>query len=129
MAFWNIVIILAVVLGLAYIQVPVILWTLVIGLVLFLTTVFGSVGYLFLTLSWLVFIAAALFANLKTTRQRYFTKPIIAWMKVRMPAISNTEREAIEAGDVWWEKDLFCGRPKWKKFLAIAQPKLSSAEQ
>lgn len=129
MAFLNIVMLLAVVAGLAYIRVPVLVWTLTIGASLLLTTIFGSTGFLFLTISWLLFIAATLFATLKQTRQRYFTKRIIDWMKVRMPAISNTEREAIEAGDVWWEKDLFCGRPKWKKFLAIPQPKLTAGEQ
>ncbi len=129
MAFLNVVILLIVVLGLAYIQVPIVLWTLVIGLVLFLLTIFGTLGYIFLGICWLLFIAAALFANLKKTRLRYFTKPVVKKMHRRMPAISDTEREAIEAGDVWWEKDLFCGRPDWKKFLALPQPKLSAEEE
>ncbi|MEO8402163.1 MAG: acyl-CoA dehydrogenase [Gammaproteobacteria bacterium] len=129
MAFWEVLILLMVVVGLAFVQVPVILWTLVIGLVLFLVTVFGTVSYWLLAVCWLIFLAAALFANLTNTRQKYFTKPIVTILQKRMPAISDTEREAIEAGDVWFEKDLFCGRPQWKKFLAIPQPKLSTDEQ
>jgi acyl-CoA dehydrogenase len=129
MAFWDIGILLVTVLGLAYIQAPVILWTLIVGLVLFLMSVFGTISYIFLVIGWLLYLAAALFANLTHTRQRYFTKPLIKTMQKRMPAISETEREAIEAGDVWWEKELFCGRPQWKKLLAIPEPKLSADEQ
>ena len=129
MALESIGILLVVVLGLAYVRVPVMLWTLVIGLTLFLVTVFGGLGYLFLGIAWLLFIASALFANLTRTRKRYFTKPLTRILQKRMPAISRTEREAIEAGDVWWEKDLFCGRPEWKKLLNLVPPALSVDEQ
>ena len=129
MAFGDVIVLLAVIMGLAYVQVPIILWTLVIGFVLFLITIFGSVGNVFLGFCWIVFIAAALFANLTKIRQHYFTKPLADFMHKHMPAISKTEREAIDAGDVWWEKDLFCGRPQWKNFLAIPQPQLTTDEQ
>lgn len=129
MAVLDIVILLVAVLGLACVQAPVILWTLIIGIVLVLITVFGGIGFIILGICWLLFLAAALFANLKTLRQKYFTQPVVHVLQKRMPSISETEREAIEAGDVWWEKDLFCGRPQWKKFLALPQPKLSNEEQ
>ena len=37
---------------------------------------------------------------------------------------SDTEREAIEAGDVWWDADLFAGNPDWAKLLAVAAARL-----
>jgi acyl-CoA dehydrogenase len=129
MAMLDILILLVMVLGLACIQASIILWTVIVGLVLFLITIFGSVGLIVLSVCWLLFLAAALFANLKNLRQKYFTKRVIKILQKRMPSISQTEREAIEAGNVWWEKDLFCGRPHWKKFLALPQPKLTSEEQ
>ncbi|HEY7883411.1 MAG TPA: acyl-CoA dehydrogenase, partial [Cellvibrionaceae bacterium] len=46
-----------------------------------------------------------------------------------MPPMSVTEREAMEAGTTWWEKDLFSGRPNWKKFVDIELPQLSEKEQ
>jgi len=46
-----------------------------------------------------------------------------------MPPISDSERIAIESGSAWWEKDLFSGRPAWKKLLAIPKPTLTSEEQ
>ena len=46
-----------------------------------------------------------------------------------LPRLSDTEREAIEAGDVWWDADLFTGNPDWNKLLAFAPAKLSDEEQ
>ena len=46
-----------------------------------------------------------------------------------LPRLSDTEREAIEAGDVWWDADLFTGNPDWGKLLAFAPARLSKEEQ
>ena len=43
--------------------------------------------------------------------------------------MSQTEREAIDAGTVWWDGDLFSGRPDWDKLLAVPAPKLTPEEQ
>ena len=64
-----------------------------------------------------------------TFRKDYISRYIFSWAKGVLPALSNTEREAIEAGDVWWDADLFTGDPDWAKLLAEAPAKLSSEEQ
>ena len=46
-----------------------------------------------------------------------------------MPSMSTTEREALDAGTSWWEKELFMGAPDWKKFDAYPYPTLSIEEQ
>src|SRR5262249_35207790 len=46
-----------------------------------------------------------------------------------MPAMSQTEREAIEAGSVWWDGELFSGKPHWDRLLATPRPTLTVAEQ
>ncbi|OGT54123.1 MAG: hypothetical protein A3F43_05830 [Gammaproteobacteria bacterium RIFCSPHIGHO2_12_FULL_42_10] len=46
-----------------------------------------------------------------------------------MPAIGDTEKEAIEAGDLWWEKELFCGNPHWEKLFSEPAPTLTIEEQ
>ncbi len=129
MAFLDVVILLLTVFSLIYMRAPVLIWTLVVGAVLIFMSVFGFLGLIVGGIAWLLYLVAVLFANLKQLRQRYFTKPLVKVMQKRMPAISETEREAIEAGDVWIEKNLFCGRPQWKKFLAIPKPTLSPDEQ
>ncbi|OAI48876.1 acyl-CoA dehydrogenase [Gammaproteobacteria bacterium SCGC AG-212-F23] len=78
---------------------------------------------------WLVFIAAAVFVYKKDLRQQYFLKPLLNKLGNALPTISDTEREAIEAGDVWWERDLFSGQPDWQKLLAMPKPQLSAEEE
>jgi len=46
-----------------------------------------------------------------------------------MPRMSPTEQAAVEAGNVWWDAELFGGRPDWKRLLATPAPKLSPEEQ
>jgi acyl-CoA dehydrogenase len=129
MAVLDTFIFLLTVVGIAYIQVPVIVWTLLVGTVLVLLTLFGSLGLVSLSIFWLGYLAAAAFANLKKIRKKYFTIPFVNLLQRRMPPISDTEREAIEAGNVWWEKDLFCGRPNWKKFHSMPKPTLTQEEK
>ncbi len=62
-------------------------------------------------------------------RRDILTKPIFAWAQTALPALSDTEREAIEAGDTWWDADLFTGNPDWNKLLATPPAKLSDEER
>jgi acyl-CoA dehydrogenase len=43
--------------------------------------------------------------------------------------MSSTEQEALEAGTVWWDGDLFSGKPDWNKWLAVPRATLSAEEQ
>jgi acyl-CoA dehydrogenase len=62
-------------------------------------------------------------------RRDLITKPIFRMAQHALPSLSDTEREAIEAGDVWWDADLFAGNPDWDKLLAFAPAKLSAEEK
>lgn len=62
-------------------------------------------------------------------RRDYITKPIFSWARGVLPTVSDTEREALEAGDVWWDADLFTGNPDWSKLLAFAPARLTDEEQ
>src|SRR3954447_3660693 len=62
-------------------------------------------------------------------RRDWLSKPIFGWAQRVLPTLSDTEREAIEAGDVWWDADLFGGRPDWGKLLAFPPAMLSAEEQ
>lgn len=63
------------------------------------------------------------------TRQKWFTRPIFGWAKRALPTMSETEQEALEAGDVWWEADLFTGNPNWQDLLDVPKPELTPEEQ
>jgi acyl-CoA dehydrogenase len=62
-------------------------------------------------------------------RANLLTRPIHRWAKGVLPALSQTEAEALTAGEVWWEAELFSGDPDWDKLHAIATPRLSDEEQ
>lgn len=62
-------------------------------------------------------------------RRDLITKLIFRAAKHALPTLSDTEREAIEAGDVWWDADLFSGNPDWKKLLGFKPARLSEEEQ
>jgi acyl-CoA dehydrogenase len=66
---------------------------------------------------------------LRGMRQRWITAPIFRIYRRLLPSMSQTERDALEAGTVWWEGELFSGRPDWNTLLAYPRPRLSAAEQ
>lgn len=62
-------------------------------------------------------------------RRDHITKPIFRWAKGALPSLSDTERKALEAGEVWWDAELFSGSPDWSKLLATKPAWLSDDEQ
>jgi acyl-CoA dehydrogenase len=62
-------------------------------------------------------------------RRKFLTRPIFNWAKAALPQMSETEREAIEAGDVWLDAELFGGNPDWRAALDTPPPKLTGEEQ
>ena len=62
-------------------------------------------------------------------RRDWISKPIFRLAKGALPSLSDTEREAIEAGDVWWDADLFSGNPDWDKLLAFPAAVLTDEEK
>lgn len=62
-------------------------------------------------------------------RRDYITRPIFSFARGVLPSMSDTEREALEAGDVWWDADLFTGDPDWSKLLAYPQARLTDEER
>ena len=79
--------------------------------------------------AWLLFIPAALLLGVPSIRRRFISGPFLEQFRRMMPAVSDTEREALEAGSTWWEAELFSGRPDWNKLLNYPAPRLSAEEQ
>lgn len=68
-------------------------------------------------------------STLTNLRKRYISDPAFEMFKKVLPPLSDTEREAMEAGSVWWDGELFSGNPNWNTLLTYPQPKLSAEEQ
>jgi acyl-CoA dehydrogenase len=85
-----------------------------------------SVGIVFY---WLTFLAVAIPLNYLPLRRRLISARAFDIFRRQMPPMSNTEREAISAGTITWEADLFRGNPDWKKLLALPEATLTAEEQ
>ena len=48
-------------------------------------------------------------------------RPLLGLFRRILPQVSQTEQEALDAGTVWWDGELFSGKPDWKKLLAYPE--------
>lgn len=126
-SIWIIIFICAIS-SLLYIRASLSVFTLGIGCIL----VFFSVFYpatlttkIILSTCWLIM----LLFNCRFLRRNLITKFIFSFYKKVMPKVSITEKIALEAGDIWWEAELFKGKPDWHHFLNIPKLHLSDEEQ
>ncbi|MBC3486275.1 acyl-CoA dehydrogenase [Pseudomonas kermanshahensis] len=91
--------------------------------------IFSSAPGWLLALLWVVLAVKIAFVALPQWRRKVFTGPVFKWFQRTLPPMSQTEREAIDAGTVWWDGELFSGRPDWRTLLAYPAPKLTEEEQ
>jgi len=62
-------------------------------------------------------------------RRALVAAPAYGLVKAILPRVSRTEQEALDAGTVGWDAELFSGKPRWDKLLAIRKPTLTAEEQ
>ncbi len=62
-------------------------------------------------------------------RKAVLTRPLFRWYRKALPGISETEREAIDAGTVWWDGELFSGKPNWRALLDYGKAEFTAEEQ
>ena len=84
---------------------------------------------LLMLILWLLLIAVAVPLLVSDLRIKYFSGPMFDWFKKVLPPISDTERDAIDAGTVWWDGELFSGRPNWDTLLGYPRATLTEEEQ
>ncbi|WP_371876081.1 acyl-CoA dehydrogenase [Pleionea sp. CnH1-48] len=82
----------------------------------------------FTLIPWILLGAFAALYFLEDLRKDKITQPIFKIFKSLLPPMNSTEREALEAGDVWWDGELFKGNPDWKQMLSYPKPELSKEE-
>jgi len=110
-------------------------WALVIAAITFLAQTglpwatfeapFGSIGA---WIAWAPAIALALL-SIQPIRQQVVTRPAFHTVKRILPPVSDTEKEALEAGTVGFDAEFFSGAPSWNKLRAVSAPALTDEEQ
>ncbi|MDN2480523.1 acyl-CoA dehydrogenase FadE [Vibrio agarivorans] len=95
------------------------------GAAMLVTTLFGSTG----SIAWIIFAAIAAVLTIPSIRYSLFSRKALSVFRKVLPAMSQTEKEALAAGTVWWEAELFKGKPKWDDLHSISAPQLTAEEQ
>jgi acyl-CoA dehydrogenase len=113
---------------LAYKRLSLLAYTATFGVLLVAYSAIGEPAGLWKGFLWLMFASLALL-NIVPLRQSLVTRPFMKIYRRMLPAMSATEREALEAGTVWWDGELFTGKPDWSKLLSAKAPKLTAEEQ
>ncbi len=123
----TVIILVALIGALAYFRAPVLVWT--IGIAAWLAGIHFLAGSAVSVPVWSVFVVVAAVLNLAPLRRLVFTGPVFGIFRKITPAMSQTEQEAINAGTVWWDRDLFSGKPDFNRLLSFPDPKLTAEEQ
>ncbi|MFN2310008.1 MAG: acyl-CoA dehydrogenase [Gammaproteobacteria bacterium] len=115
--------------GLSAARAPALAWSLA-GAAYLLSWSLWRDGHLALLIpAWLIFLPAATLLTLRPLRRALLSRHLRRVFAQAVPEMSTTEREALEAGSVWWEAELFSGAPNWNRLLGFPAPARSAREQ
>jgi acyl-CoA dehydrogenase len=129
MWFPILIVTLGIVWMLAYHGAGATIWlSILLGSMLLVTLSTDTSWYLAAPL-WLITASVVLLMGVPHIRRRYVTLPLLLQFRKVMPTMSQTEKEALDAGTVWWDAELFSGHPDWSKLLHTPPVKLSPEEQ
>ena len=120
---------LAVFITLAFIRASLLVWTGITMLILVIVTALNALPTAFLVFIWFIFLLVCIPLNILPLRRRLISGYLLPLLKKSMPPMSDTERQALEAGTTWWDAELFSGKPDWSILLDQPAPKLSKEEQ
>ena len=125
---YAIVILTVACLIMAYVNASVAAWSAGLVVTLLVVSIVTDVTLPILLLIWLTVGFIVVVLNHDDFRKTYLTAHLFNWFRKQVPAMSSTEQEALEAGGVGWEAEIFSGQPDWEK-LKQYKPALSEEEQ
>ena len=102
--------------------------TVLLGLLLLAFSFWGAAGGVWTAVVWVLY-APLVLLNVTPLRVAFISRPFLRVYRRMLPSMSSTEREALEAGTVWWDGELFTGGPNWDKLMSAKAPALSAEEQ
>ena len=121
--------VLAVILLLAFFRASIWSWLLAI---LVIVPVIAIQSRLSEDIFQIVIVALTLFVavlGIPALRRLLVSSFVLKIFRKILPQVSQTEQEALDAGTVWWDGELFSGNPNWQKLLAYPKPTLTAEEQ
>jgi acyl-CoA dehydrogenase len=115
--------------AIAYLGVRAWVWTAALGAFLAGLAWFAPLSAAASSVLFWLFVVVAVVFNFTPLRRKLLSDPILGLFRKAMPPMSQTEAEAINAGTVWWDGELFSGKPDWRELLSLPRPRLSAEEQ
>ena len=127
------------------------LWFLLLGAIFLVVLLYVGKGYwawvsalsIWLAMWWLtgvesplafktavtLAVLAAVVFRIQAIRRPLISAQVMRLVRAILPTMGDTERIALEAGTVWWDGDLFSGKPDWRKLLDLELQALSERER
>jgi acyl-CoA dehydrogenase len=129
MSTLGIILILVTIWGLAYGAARAIVWILVPPVLLLSLQLASLLSLPLAAPLWLGYGVALLLYSRPDVRRNQLSLPLLKAFRKVMPAMSETEKAALNAGSIWWDGELFSGQPDWHRLLAQPACQLSEQEQ
>lgn len=127
-AAWIILFIIVAIV-LAFNRASLIVATIAYAFLLIVVSVLSHASVITLSIAWIIFALLAIVFNVLPLRRRLMSRYLFQFYRRAMPSMSATEKEALTAGGVGWEGEIFTGMPDWSKLAEIKAGKLSPEEQ
>lgn len=94
-----------------------------------LATLIADVQGLTLGIIWTIAVLIFILLRVQWVRQLLLSRWMLKYYLRVKPSLSATEAEAIRAGTVGWDAQIFMGHPDWQQLFNYRAPALSEAEQ
>ena len=114
---------------LAYFRATGATWTVGIAAYLGALTLWSGAGGTTKGGLWTLFLLVVALLMVPQLRRALISDPLLNWFRKALPQVSQTEQEALDAGTVWWDGELFSGQPDWNKLFGTPKPRLTPDEQ
>ena len=125
---WFVVVLIGAIV-LAYLAMPGWAWAAALAVALLVGGAARLIPALLLLPLALLFVVIVPSLLIPQLRRWLFSAPVLSFYRKIMPPMSETERDALEAGTVGWDGQLFSGKPDWNQMLTTRAPQLTSEEQ
>ena len=120
---------LAIFILLAFFRASITSWVLAIMVVVPVISIMARFSDNVLIVIGVALILFIVFFGIPYMRRNVVSAAVFRIFRKVLPQISATEQEAIDAGTVWWDGELFSGNPDWAKLLAFPKCGVSEREQ
>jgi acyl-CoA dehydrogenase len=125
----TVLVALAIFIMLAFFRTSITSWVLAMIVIVPVVAIQASFSDDVLMVIFIALLLFIVFFGIPFMRRNVVSGAMIKIFRKVLPQISATEQEAIDAGTVWWDGELFSGNPNWDRLRSFPKCGLSIREQ